>query len=656
MIKVIKLEAKNFLSFGELSLDFRKHKLSCIIGKNEDSVGSSSNGAGKSSIIEAIYYGFFGKTIRQLLSDEIIRENSKGGCSTSIIFSSGEAKYYRVLRYRKHNKYKNNLYLLESNNLEELELLDSNNIESGKESIDRRGSDKSDTSKQIEKLIGMDAGLFRQIVLFGQGGVDRFSSLPDSDKKGVFEKILRLNLYEDAAKYCRSERGVHLEKSIRYKHTAEDLLRNIDLAKSRLEDLERKREHWLSRRRSRRTQLEKRIKQIENELSEYPDNSVILDDQKKALLEELSNLRQEKKDLIAKKKKAHSAYLEKKREIEETISECRSEYKYWTKEIDRIDRLFFDKICPECGQDTTRLDPKSLDEAKDQAFHFDAEVRSMKESLASLERAKEKFDSKMEDDYNSLSNQDRDTVLEIEKIKRESEKKKEIREKQNTLESIKQELEDLENETFDAEDVMRGINEERMELDERLGEVEYDMNYASVTANRYQSLIKIFSSIRTHLFSVATEQVNESLGIYSSLVSNGTLYTKLNAVSQNQKGSTVDRVSLSVHNQGGGQIYNACSSGEQKRMDLPLAFSIRNLALKNGIGMNILLLDEIFENIDEQGKQSMISLLRRISQEPGNECILFITHDQEISELFPEKIFVIKRDGESHLIEGSNNE
>ena len=105
------VDINNFLIIGSASIDLHNQGLVRICGDNNDDTTSSSNGSGKSSIIEAIYWALFGDTLRSLKgADGVVNNTVKKDCSVSLTLED-EGKIYRVERYRKHSKKKNNLYL-----------------------------------------------------------------------------------------------------------------------------------------------------------------------------------------------------------------------------------------------------------------------------------------------------------------------------------------------------------------------------------------------------------------------------------------------------------------------------------------------------------------------------------------------------------------
>lgn len=74
-----KVTAENFLSTGkEVSLDFDKG-ISVIVGVNHDK-GGDTNGCGKSTMMEAVYFCLYGVTMRDINKDEIVNDLVKKGC------------------------------------------------------------------------------------------------------------------------------------------------------------------------------------------------------------------------------------------------------------------------------------------------------------------------------------------------------------------------------------------------------------------------------------------------------------------------------------------------------------------------------------------------------------------------------------------------
>jgi len=85
-MKVTKISIHNFLSIKHSEIDFDQGgNIVRIVGVNQDTKPISSNGAGKSSIIEAITFGLFGKTIRKTNDRSLKNKYTKGKCSVTLV-------------------------------------------------------------------------------------------------------------------------------------------------------------------------------------------------------------------------------------------------------------------------------------------------------------------------------------------------------------------------------------------------------------------------------------------------------------------------------------------------------------------------------------------------------------------------------------------
>jgi len=88
---------KNFLSTGnqptEIQLD--RNATTLIIGEN---------GAGKSTILDALCFGLFGKPFRNISKNQMINSINNGGTSVEVEFIIGSVNY-KVIRCIKPNKF-----------------------------------------------------------------------------------------------------------------------------------------------------------------------------------------------------------------------------------------------------------------------------------------------------------------------------------------------------------------------------------------------------------------------------------------------------------------------------------------------------------------------------------------------------------------------
>ena len=82
MILFKKIRFKNFLSTGNqfTEIDFTEHKTNLIIG---------TNGAGKSTVLDALTFSLFGKPFRKINKPQLINSVNEKDCKVEVEFSIG---------------------------------------------------------------------------------------------------------------------------------------------------------------------------------------------------------------------------------------------------------------------------------------------------------------------------------------------------------------------------------------------------------------------------------------------------------------------------------------------------------------------------------------------------------------------------------------
>jgi len=160
------LSWRNFLSTGNYKtvLDLRRHNNTLVSG---------DNGAGKSTMLDALTFALFGKSFRGINIPQLPNSINNKDCEVEITFSVGKNEY-RVLRSLKPKKfeiYKNN------------ELLDQ--------------SAKSKDYQKIleEQILKMTYKSFCQVVILGSSNYVPFMQLSASDRRSVVENLLDIDIF-----------------------------------------------------------------------------------------------------------------------------------------------------------------------------------------------------------------------------------------------------------------------------------------------------------------------------------------------------------------------------------------------------------------------------------------------------------------------------
>ena len=189
-MKIEYLKVKNFLCIGDdpLEIDFTKlGKIVLIKGQNldfhdetDDALEFSSaedeyhsNGAGKSTISEAIVYGLYGSTIRKKVShQDAINKTNKKKLEVEVIFSMNDVRY-RIIRSRKPDGL----------------LLWQDGPAWGKHNNITKGGQPS-TQKYIEEnILRMNHKAFVNVVCFGQHNDYNFLECVPAEQRSIAESL-----------------------------------------------------------------------------------------------------------------------------------------------------------------------------------------------------------------------------------------------------------------------------------------------------------------------------------------------------------------------------------------------------------------------------------------------------------------------------------
>ena len=210
MIKFQTVRYKNFLSTGNVFTEFKlnEHQTTLIIGEN---------GAGKSTFLDAITFGLFGKPFRNINKPQLVNSINEKECVVEVRFDIGN-KQYKIVRGIKPNVFE--IYC-------DGELLNQ----------DARAKDYQD---QLEKFIlKMNYKSFTQIVILGSTNFTPFMQLSASDRRAVIEDLLDIQIFSAMNVLVKSKLSKFKEEESTLKIQLDAVKGKIELHKKHLEELKK---------------------------------------------------------------------------------------------------------------------------------------------------------------------------------------------------------------------------------------------------------------------------------------------------------------------------------------------------------------------------------------------------------------------------------
>lgn len=225
MIKFKKVRYKNFLSTGnkvsEIQID--ETRTSLIIG---------ANGSGKSTFMDAISFGLFGKSFRKVKLDQLVNSINKKNCMVELEFETGGKEYLikRGIRPAKFEIYVDG------------------------EMNDQMASARDSQDFLERYVLRMNEKAFRQIVVLGSGSFIPFMRLGAGDRRSIIEDLLDIQIfsimndivkqriYDNASKLTEIEHQIELlEQSIKLqeKHIKEITANNLEAIDEKRRELKK---------------------------------------------------------------------------------------------------------------------------------------------------------------------------------------------------------------------------------------------------------------------------------------------------------------------------------------------------------------------------------------------------------------------------------
>ena len=196
MITFKSITWSNFLSTGN-------HPTTVTLDSNSTSLIIGTNGAGKSTILDALTFSLYGKSFRKINKAQLVNTTNEKNCLVEICFSSNNVEW-KVERGIKPNIFK--IYR------DDQEL--------------NQSASANDQQKWLEQnVLKMNYKSFTQIVILGSSSFVPFMQLPTNSRREVVEELLDIKIFSSMNEIVKSR--------IR---SFKDNVRTLELKKESLKD------------------------------------------------------------------------------------------------------------------------------------------------------------------------------------------------------------------------------------------------------------------------------------------------------------------------------------------------------------------------------------------------------------------------------------
>ena len=382
MIVFEKIRWKNFLSTGNVfsEIDLETARTNLIVG---------SNGAGKSTILDALTFSLFARPFRKISKSMLVNSINEKDCVAEIEFRIGKIQY-KVIRGMKPSKFE----------------------------IYCNGQAWNQDSSQLEQQKNFEANVlkmnyksFTQIVVLGSSTFVPFMKLPGGQRREIIEDILDIQVF--------STMNVLLKDKMRGNN---EELRDIDYQLDLLKDrIELQKQHMFSLEKKTQEEIDRKKEKI----NEYKNTELQGAEEVTILTEQICKLNKEMQDYSKSSEKLSklNTYLIK---LTHKMNTCKKENKFFESNY----------VCPTCTQELSEeFRNEKLKEGKTKVNEMNIGFEDLQKAIDDEQKRFDKF-TELSTEVNNINTTISQTNFQLLTIRKQ-------------VESIQDEIKELEGSTPD---------------------------------------------------------------------------------------------------------------------------------------------------------------------------------------------------------------
>lgn len=662
-------------------VDFLAHSNTKLGFENDATVFVGDNGAGKSSIIDAITFSLFGEHTRKNTKGLIRRGANQG--FAKIEFSANGKNYQAIRKIDSKGT-------LTAQFAEDVD---------GKLVLIAEGERKQfgeSMTKHVEETLGMDFEKLKIASIVQQGELSSIIKAKPKEFKELLNTIIGIDKLDTALALMRTvqrEFRSTIQEKFGYDDTQIVLLENkiteyqneSKNAQPRLEQLgveKTKQELMISK-------LEKQIHNDstkESQLKDLESRKKEWQEYAKDVIKSIQNEVTEKEEIVNECKPCFAIY-KNKNEIESEINKIQKKLSAIEYELSDLEKkqvrleeheelaeklVLKDGKCPVCDSTVDHLKPLF------QKKHIEDEIKEIEKKIEKLENEKDELEQNIDSFSDDLEESKKaETILSTHKIKNQSqldeiiaEIKMKVKQMQKipltvnsgqliegaSLDShaktIYESIVSLEKSTkgFDQQEFLkniesRGVSMRKLsQIDQEYGEISGKIKNAKIELEKLGSILselKLVQSYVTELEHIQENVYNRDGPVGKSLRSWALeiisqkaseylekLNTKIQRISLSEK--TRD-VNISCYSRNTILDLESLSGGEQVSIALALRLGMSHLL--GASNLNFMILDEPTAHLDNERRKSLVNVLSQLTslkEDDSSMQFIIITHDAEI--------------------------
>lgn len=638
------LTIENFLTVGLAQVNLEDRGLHLIQGVNEDNSSATSNGAGKSSIVDALCWALFGVTARKVKGDKVVHNVRKKDCRVSITLRHGD-NVYLIQRHRKHTTGKNSL---------RVSVTPANTP--GAPAVDMTKGTDAETQLVVDSIMPCGYEVFKAAVYCGQEEMPDLPRKTDKELKMLVEEAAGMNRIEAAYVLAR-KRAAEAAQSVSMLTVAFDAAKlQIGSAQASLDAVTKDSIEWENQRARRVQEAKDKLAAVVGEMttiakSLLADKPQYLANQNR--IAEIDAELQNHSALDGAALKAAQTHQRAAQAVESVqLRNFEGVVRSITSNIDNVDAAMAIP-CGECGKPHTpeekdeylRHQQGLLEKANAQLATHRDKVRLQVAAVQVAKAAEEAARAKVPDV--SAVSAERTHLVATNKVYDDRQKALQRLTGDRTAHLNSVAL--RESEPNPQEVAIMTLKAQIVAGTTKLADIETQLAEAKVKVEVAEVAVKVFgpAGLRAQILDSVTPFLNERTADYLSVLTDGHATAVWTTLTKTAAGGLKESFSIEATDDQGADNFDGLSGGEKKKVRLACNLALQDLVASRATApVDLWIGDEIDEALDEAGLERLMVILERKARERGT--VLVISHNS-LTDWADQVTVVTKKDKVSRI-------
>lgn len=639
-MKISSVDVVNFMAIGKAKFSLANQGLVLIAGENKDDPSADSNGAGKSSLMEAVCWALWGKTAKGVTGDAVIRAGErKTLVAVELQDESGDS--WTIIRNR--SKGKGGLTVAQTTSA------GSQDITAGTEKL---------TQEKIAQILGCTEEVFRSAVYIGQENLPDLPAMTDKQLKELIEEAAGVKLLELAYAIARERERAALLAVSEHKATIDKSAALIAGKKEARNREEAHSDRWNDEMKTKMDTLAERI--AANHTAHADKFEFLRTKRDRAAIEAdlaaidgklalLSAEQDEERRLQAKLVSAGRVHAEKSALLKARLRDIPT----LKRRVEEVGNQI-GTPCKACGTPLTEEHLCAVREsAENDLREATTAAQSERDTWEVAKRDAEAAQSAL--DANRAAMRD-PSALTAERVKLTGEL--------NEVAAIERDMAIIFGNTGEVvkeRDALGKTPNPHLPLYVKLlGEISVlETHHAGLTtalselettAQHAALATQVFSpaGVRAQILDEVTPALNERTSVYLTALTDGMITATWSTLSRTAKGELRERFAIDVQHTANGQGFASLSGGEKRKVRLACALALQDLvATRASKPIDLWVADEIDTALDAAGLERLMMVLQEKARERGT--VMVVSH-QSLKDWIPNSWTVVKEKGQAELV------